>query len=179
MFCLAAPQRRPVQQHSRWFVIVPLRDPPSLSLSRIKGVSGCSVGLYPPRGSNPPLRNRRGVLYPLYYDELLSSLCCTAAQTCSALSLCLPLSLSLSVSRSLSPSSPLLCSLSSPSPGVFLVPLPLLTLPYKGWGVITCQVEFAMANFAVGNFAQTPGFGVANFADTPRNVVVRRALWAW
>ena len=46
----------------------------SLSLSRIKGVSGCSVGFYPPRGSNPPLRNRRGVLYPLYYKEMLSAL---------------------------------------------------------------------------------------------------------
>ena len=48
--------------------------PLSLSLSRIKGVSGCSVGLYPPRGSNPPLRNRRGVLYPVYYEEMLSAL---------------------------------------------------------------------------------------------------------
>ena len=96
-----------------------------LSLSRIKGVSGCSVGLYPPRGSNPPLRNRRGVLYPLYYEEMLSSLCCSAAQSCSALSLCLPLSLSLSLSLSLCVSRSLSLSLLAP------LLLPLLTLP---WG---------------------------------------------
>ena len=29
------------------------------------------MGLYPPRGSNPPPRNGRGVRYPLYYDEVL------------------------------------------------------------------------------------------------------------
>ena len=46
----------------------------SLSPSRIKGVSGCSVGLYPPRGSNPPPQDRRGAVYPLSYDELLSAL---------------------------------------------------------------------------------------------------------
>ena len=46
----------------------------SLSLSRIKGFSGCSVGLYPPRGSNPPPQDRRGAVYPLCYDELLSAL---------------------------------------------------------------------------------------------------------
>ena len=80
-----------------------LRDPPSLSLSRIKGVSGCSVGLYPPRGSNPPLRNKRGVLYPLYYEGMLSSLCCTAAQTGCALSLCVSLSLSVCLALSLPP----------------------------------------------------------------------------
>ena len=32
----------------------------SLSLSRIKGVPGRSVYLYPPRGSNHPLQDRRG-----------------------------------------------------------------------------------------------------------------------
>ena len=45
-----------------------------LSLSRIQGFSGCSVGLYPPRGSNPPPQDRRGVSYPLSYEELLSAL---------------------------------------------------------------------------------------------------------
>ena len=46
----------------------------SLSLSRIKGFSGCSVGLYPPRGSNPPPQDRRRVLYPLCYEEMSSAL---------------------------------------------------------------------------------------------------------
>ena len=41
------------------------------------------MGLYPPRGSTAPLRNRRGVWYPLHYDEMLSLICCTAAQTSS------------------------------------------------------------------------------------------------
>ena len=52
-------------------VLLPLR--PTLSFSRIKGVSGRSVDLYPPRGSNPPPQDRRGVVYPLSYDELLSA----------------------------------------------------------------------------------------------------------
>ena len=43
----------------------------ALSLSRIKGFSGCSVSLYPPRGSNPPPQDGRGVVYPLSHDELL------------------------------------------------------------------------------------------------------------
>ena len=51
--------------------LLPLRPTLSFSLSRIKGLSGCSVGLYPPRGSNPPPQDRRGVVYPLSYDELL------------------------------------------------------------------------------------------------------------
>ena len=97
--------------------------------------------LSPPRGSNPPLRYRRDVLYPLYYEEMLSFfalLHCSAVLFCS-LAVCLPLSLSLSlsVSRPLSPSSPLFCSLSSPSLGVSLVPLPLLTplldVPYQAY----------------------------------------------
>ena len=51
--------------------LLPLR--PTLSLFRIKGFSGCSVGLYPPRGSNPPPQDRRGAVYPLSYDELFSA----------------------------------------------------------------------------------------------------------
>ena len=46
----------------------------SLSLSRIKWFSGCPVGLYPPRGSNPLPQDRRGAVNPLSYDELLSAL---------------------------------------------------------------------------------------------------------
>ena len=49
-------------------VLLPLR--PTLSFSRIKGFSGRSVDLYPPRGSNPPPQDRRGAVYPLSYDEL-------------------------------------------------------------------------------------------------------------
>ena len=63
---------------------------------------------------------------------------CSVAMTCSALYLCLPLSLSLYVSRSLSPSSPLFCSLSSPSPGVFPCAsaasyTPLLAVPCQAY----------------------------------------------
>ena len=46
----------------------------SLSLSRIKGFSGCSLGLYLPRGLNPLPQDSRGVLYPLSYEEMLSAL---------------------------------------------------------------------------------------------------------
>ena len=46
----------------------------SLPLSRAqKGGSGCSVHLYPPRGSNHPPRDRRGVVYPLGHDDGLSA----------------------------------------------------------------------------------------------------------
>ena len=46
----------------------------SLSLSH-KGVFGMFGGsLSPPRGSNPPPQDRRGVVYPLSYEELLSAL---------------------------------------------------------------------------------------------------------
>ena len=38
-----------------------------------KGGSGCSVHLYPPRGSNHPPRDRRGVVYPLSHDDGLSA----------------------------------------------------------------------------------------------------------
>ena len=34
------------------------------------------MDLYPPRGSNPPPQDRRGAVYPLSYDELLSALLC-------------------------------------------------------------------------------------------------------
>ena len=49
-----------------------------------------------------------------------------------------------------------------------------------GEGGISCQVKFAVVNFAVGNFAEPRGFCVANFtvvnfAGTPRNVDVCRA----
>ena len=44
-------------------------------------------------------------------------------------------------------------------------------------GGLWCLVNFAVVNFAAGNFVKTPGFCVANFAHTPRNVVVCRALW--
>ena len=44
-----------------------------------------------------------------------------------------------------------------------------------GGGGISRQVKFAVVNFAVGNFAEAPGFCVVNFADTPRNGEVCRA----
>ena len=48
----------------------------SLPLSRAqKGGSGCSVHLYPPRGSNHPPRDRRGVVYPLSHDDRVSAPC--------------------------------------------------------------------------------------------------------
>ena len=48
----------------------------SLSLSRPKkGGSGRSVHLYPPRGSNHPPRDRRGVVYPLSHDDGVSAPC--------------------------------------------------------------------------------------------------------
>ena len=45
----------------------------SLSLAPKKGGSGCSVHLYPPRGSNHPPRDRRGVVYPLSHDDGVSA----------------------------------------------------------------------------------------------------------
>ena len=45
----------------------------SLSLSPKKGGSGRSVYLYPPRGSNHPLQDRRGVVYPLGHDDWVSA----------------------------------------------------------------------------------------------------------
>ena len=56
------------------FSVALLQLRPTLSLFRIKGFSGCSVGLYSPLGSNPPPQDRRGAVYPLSYDELFSAL---------------------------------------------------------------------------------------------------------
>ena len=48
--------------------------PHSFSLSYIKrGCSGRLVILYPPPGSNPPLQDRRGVVFPLSYEQWLSA----------------------------------------------------------------------------------------------------------
>ena len=44
-----------------------------------------------------------------------------------------------------------------------------------GWG-FSCQIKFAVVNFAAGNFTEAPGFWVVKFADSPRNVVICRAL---
>ena len=46
------------------------------------------------------------------------------------------------------------------------------------YGGICCLVKFVVANFAAGNFAETPGFCVVNYADNPGNDVVCRALQA-
>ena len=63
----------------------------SLPLSRAqKGGSGCSVHLYPPRGSNHPPRDRRGVVYPLSYDDGVSAPWHHALHSSSPL--CIPLS---------------------------------------------------------------------------------------
>ena len=45
----------------------------SLPLKRKRGGSGRLVVLYPPWGSNPPLRDRRGVVFPLSYEEWLAA----------------------------------------------------------------------------------------------------------
>ena len=47
-----------------------------------------------------------------------------------------------------------------------------------GAGGISCLANSAVVNFAVGNFAEVPGFCVVNFAETTRNVVVCGALQA-
>ena len=55
----------------------------SLSPSRPKkGGSGRSVHLYPPRGSNHPLRDRRGVVYPLGHDNWVSAPCAPIFLSC-------------------------------------------------------------------------------------------------
>ena len=54
----------------------------SLPLAQKKGGSGRSVHLYPPRGSNHPLRNRRGVVYPLGHDDWVSAPCATICLSC-------------------------------------------------------------------------------------------------
>ena len=42
----------------------------------------------------------------------------------------------------------------------------------------SCQVKFAVVNFAAGNVAEAPGFCVVHSADPPRNAVVCGALQA-
>ena len=76
---------------------------PTLSLLHKKGFSGCSVDLYPPRGWNRPPQDRRGVVCPLRFDEVLFTL---RLRPC-LLSFSVPFSLFLCVSCSLSPSSSL------------------------------------------------------------------------
>ena len=44
----------------------------------------------------------------------------------------------------------------------------------QGGGGILRQIKFVVVNFAVGNFAKTPGFRVVNFADTHRKAP---SLW--
>ena len=54
--------------------------------------------------------------------------------------------------------------------------LPLCT---RGEGGDWCHVKLAVGNLAVGNLAESPGFGVVNLTDTVRKVVMCRALQAW
>ena len=58
----------------------------SLSLSsqkkKRKGGSGHLVHLYPPRGSNHPPRDRRGVVYPLSHDDGVSAPCAPIFFSC-------------------------------------------------------------------------------------------------
>ena len=68
---------------------------PALSLSRIKGASGCSVGLYPPPGFEPSSTKQERCAVP---TVLRRDAFCSVALTCSALYLCLPLSLCLALS---------------------------------------------------------------------------------
>ena len=64
-------------------VLCPLSLSFSLSLARPKkGGSGRSVHLYPPRGSNHPLRDRRGVVYPLGHDDWVSAPCAPIFLSC-------------------------------------------------------------------------------------------------
>ena len=47
-------------------------------------------------------------------------------------------------------------------------------------GGISCHANFAVVNFAAGNFAEATGLCVVNFANTPRNVVacsILRGRW--
>ena len=99
----------------------------SLSLSH-KGGFGMFGGSLSPPGFEPSSTKQKRCDVP---TVLQRDVFCSVALTCSALYPCFPPSLSLSpsLSRSLSPSSPLFCSLSSPSPRVFLVPLMLRTPP--------------------------------------------------
>ena len=54
----------------------------SLPLSPKKGGSGRLVYLYPPRGSNHPLQDRRGVVYPLGHDVWVSAPCAPIVLSC-------------------------------------------------------------------------------------------------
>ena len=73
-----APHSLSLSSLSLLSVLFPLRPTLSLSLSLSpsrpkKGGSGRSVYLYPPRGSNHPLQDRRGVVYPLGHDDWVSA----------------------------------------------------------------------------------------------------------
>ena len=97
-----------------------LRDPPSLS--RIKRVSGCSVGLYPPPGFEPSSTKQKRCAVPIVLrrDAFFALLLCSADLFCS-LSLCLPLSLSLSLCLALSlPPRPSFAPSPHPPQGFFL-----------------------------------------------------------
>ena len=54
----------------------------SLPLAQKKQASGRSVHLYPPRGSNHPLRDRRGVVYPLGHNDWVSAPCAPIFFSC-------------------------------------------------------------------------------------------------
>ena len=67
-------------------VLYPLSLSFSLSLplapKKKRGGSGRSVHLYPPRGSNHPLRDRRGVVYPLGHNDWVSAPCAPILLSC-------------------------------------------------------------------------------------------------
>ena len=66
-------------------VLCPLSLSFTLSLplaQKEKGGSGRSVHLYPPRGSNHPLQDRRGVVYPLGHDDWVSAPCAPIFLSC-------------------------------------------------------------------------------------------------
>ena len=67
-------------------VLYPLSLSFSLSLplapKKRGGGAGRSVHLYPPRGSNRPLRDRRGVVYPLGHDGWVSAPCAPIFFSC-------------------------------------------------------------------------------------------------
>ena len=54
----------------------------SLPLAQKKGGSDRSVHLYPPRGSNHPLWDRRGVVYPLGHNDWVSAPCAPTFLSC-------------------------------------------------------------------------------------------------
>ena len=95
----------------------------SLSPLSHKGVFGMFAGSLSPPGFEPSSTGQKRCVVP---TELRRDVVCTVVLTYSALYPCIPLSVSLCLALSLLPP---LCSLSSPSPGVVLVPLPHLTPP--------------------------------------------------